>query len=466
MKTYLLIIIYFMLEITSEMLGEEPKVIELSQRVGTEISQIERDYFGLFPNANGFISAQLLNDEISGNYFLIQTENGQHEIKIEENNILELRKVIENFEKIINRKNPTKLDIDVSLIRDWMKVNTIYYSDADKVNLKLMNGDSITGQLLFFDDKRLCVYQYEEGLYYKNVEAKTRIILYNEVYSVKEAEYPVIKGNHFLYSENRKSMTDLSVLRDNDDKLKPLPEVLEMIANDTLKNIIQNSMYEPIFDDLYQNRFFVSGSYNYLFNGLNEIPIHYHSNYSGIQKDYVNIKNLISYNLEIGYRLMNYFYFSLNYVWGELYFKSTDKPVHIEWRYYDDDIYSYNQLNLKTIINIIKSKDYYFEYSQFLLNSFLELGIVKFDKTYMSKKFSGQSKEFEYISIENNYLYSMSAGANIQYDLNMHHYLYISGYFNLIRTDGSFIVFGQTRTNYRVGFLYNYGINIGLGIEY
>ncbi|MBI5325217.1 MAG: hypothetical protein HZB41_08105 [Ignavibacteriae bacterium] len=368
MKSFFQIIIIFIFIISYCVQSAEPNNIELSPRVGTEISKLERDYFGLFPKISGFFSSTLIDNKVDGKYFLIQTTDGPQEIHVEDNNIRELRKVLENYEKIINNKNQAKIDVDISLIRDLIKVNSIYYSDADKIKISLINGDSLFGQLLYFDDKRVFIFLSENEFNYKILEENTRIVHCNEIYSIKEVDYPIIIGNRNIFCNNEQSLTNYLLFRDKNDKINLPPELWGIISKDTIINEIQNEIYNPIFDELYQNHFFGSISYNLLFNHMKDIPIYFSSGkLLGI--DFVKIRSQNHYNIEFGYKLMKNLSLSLNYDWGKLIFKPENKPINIESNYFNvDDIHYYLQYGIKTMFNLYKTQKYYFDKMIYQIN--------------------------------------------------------------------------------------------------
>ena len=216
-------------------LSSQPAIIQISERIGSEIDSTTRVYFGLFSKVKNYKRAYLekQNEQLR---FVIECDSaGKSSVEylnINQQLFDDYKYWIDNFEVITQPEYADKHNYDSTFFKNCRV--TGYYSNKNKkkINVTLMDSSKITGQLLYADDDFLVLYQSNENYSWKIRNEYLKCIYYRELLSVEEFDYDLIGGHHDLYLENKSDFNSYISYVGNESSLPLLaPEIKQLIIS-------------------------------------------------------------------------------------------------------------------------------------------------------------------------------------------------------------------------------------------
>lgn len=166
----------------------------LSSRVGEDIDQSERDYFGLFPSAKDFVSAKSFvyadgrvafvitrktNEGISDSTLIINTEKAE-----------ELHGFIEDFEMILRKERSVRWELIARLVH----VPSFAYNDGVEMTITTRGSEQHTGTMLYATDSLLVLWQSTDPYNWRNLKSSGKTVRFSEI------EHIVIKREGWFWS--------------------------------------------------------------------------------------------------------------------------------------------------------------------------------------------------------------------------------------------------------------------------
>ena len=132
----------------------------ISGRIGSEIDKQERDYFGLFPDLDGFVQARTYRNPGDTVVVVAQWERsgatGDSTITLDQATASELRRYINEFEAVISNKTTARWDAIYDVAKQ-PAMNLDKKGRATKVVVK--GGAETAGELLFASEEMLLLWQ-------------------------------------------------------------------------------------------------------------------------------------------------------------------------------------------------------------------------------------------------------------------------------------------------------------------
>ncbi len=443
----------------SGLYSRDQDTIELSSRLGREISIPERDYFGLFPEIEGFISATLIAGNSGDYFFLVNTTKGEKQLPVSESSVNELRKVADRFESVIDPNLAGILAIDYKQAMGWVILETIYNPEAGKLVVKMVNGDELTGTPVYMDNFRLGLFTSDSAYSPDGAKGKILIVNCKDIYSMAGMKYPVINGNPILFRNNFDDVAALSLFTDIDkEEIRTPPEVSALLKEDKNSAGSGETAENQSLCDIYRKKYFVVFSLSNLNYNNEKVPFYSPGYYkANLIIDTITIRYNFSFNIEAGYRFMNNISVSLNY--SQVHLAFANEAIR--------DYYKYDQLGIKAALELFKSEPYDFMYPQLKGKAFCEFDLVKFTELqseYENSYTGGYPQNYE--GIEDNLLYNINLGGTLEYKLNYHYYIVFSGYVYFLRIADSFLAFDHFRSKNFDDMRISWGMNLGLGYEF
>jgi len=159
----------------------------LSPRVGGVIDQSERQYFGLFPTVDGFVSAKasvkpdhqiefVINRAMSG-------VNSDTAFSISSTVVENLVNYIEDFELVRGDKKSVNWTILEGLAASGHALENEIGDGLETIIETKVSGQ-FHGKLLYADDSSLVLWQSSEGFNWRNVQLLARVVLFSDVDNV------------------------------------------------------------------------------------------------------------------------------------------------------------------------------------------------------------------------------------------------------------------------------------------
>lgn len=156
------VLVALMLCITSPVVAQQTPYV-LSERLGTSISAEDRAYFGLFPDRADFVSASVFEGSGSDIAIHITTRNRRVIETLSRAVATELGSYLDNYERYILENDFQSLNW--LLIRHLVNPE-VPYSEGQRVHVRLHNGLSHEGRLLYADEEHILLTQAPDMLSY------------------------------------------------------------------------------------------------------------------------------------------------------------------------------------------------------------------------------------------------------------------------------------------------------------
>lgn len=433
------------------------ETIELSGRVGKTITEKSKEYFGLFPDIEGFISAELKKDNNS-NYFLIKSEESETELFVSDSTIIALRFLVDNFENILCGK--TKFGMNLSLIKGIVKVNTRYNEKICEISALLRDSTVVKGYIIYFTDSLIAITNDIISIHDEN---NTRIIQYSDIYSIIKAPYPIIDGNQLIFFLNTGYYGETQIFRHTNFISVIPPEIYRYVMKSSTE-IKADYQSDIDFDSIYYNRFsitFAAGYQKFNLQGLlatniDNIQFPYWLKNSG-KALAINFENYYLFGIDIGYNISNNLKLELGYRYETFGF------------YFGNFQHNYlasNSFNLGLKYTLWKSGRYYFEPSSFFVDFSAGLLYQDFYSGFeIIRRNSKHYNELEGIDIINKPCISYRAGINLRYTMSKAVFIFISGIINY-HDFNSVIIYGNDYCTRYIDYIISYGLTSGFGINF
>lgn len=160
MKTFLLI-----LAVCTLFSGKLVAQSYLSPRVGNDIDRIEKEYFGLFPTINGFVSAKAVSKTEQFTTLTITTlfegRRKDTSLLIDAGTIAKLAKYFESYETVRMKENTVNWSVFKGIAAESPAINDPFHEPME-TTIESLDGTSITGTLLWAEDSSLVLWKSEE----------------------------------------------------------------------------------------------------------------------------------------------------------------------------------------------------------------------------------------------------------------------------------------------------------------
>lgn len=135
----------------------------LSERIGTSITAEDRAYFGLFPDRADFVSASVFEGSGSDIALHITTSNRQVVETLSSAVATELENYLDNYERYILENDFQSLN--------WLLIRHLVnpespYGEGQPVHIRLHDGASYQGRLLYADEDHILLTQAPDMLLY------------------------------------------------------------------------------------------------------------------------------------------------------------------------------------------------------------------------------------------------------------------------------------------------------------
>lgn len=137
----------------------------LSPRVGNEIDRIEKEYFGLFPTINGFVSAKAVSKSEQFTTLTITTlfegRRKDTSLLIDAGTISKLAKYFDSYETVRIKENTVNWSVFKGIAAESPAINDPFHEPME-TTIESLDGTSISGTLLWAEDSSLVLWKSEE----------------------------------------------------------------------------------------------------------------------------------------------------------------------------------------------------------------------------------------------------------------------------------------------------------------
>jgi hypothetical protein len=280
--------------------------------------------------------------------------------------------------------------------------------------------------------------------------SKFRVVNYRDIYSIPKADYPIIDGSAVIWEENRRSISETSLLINTQEKRTIPPEAVRYISENPRN---ENNAYEESkldFDDLYQKRFAVSvdGSYQRF------IPSFLANSRQNSLID-CSIDSYYSEGINFNYKIFHNLDIQLGYDYEQIKF-------HFDNNTYSANIIG-NTINMNLIYNFWHNRNYSFLQNQIYFDLLIGAQIHWFDYSqyWLSKD---QYKYYKSSNIVEKNRNSLKLGFNIRYKVYNSAYLLIN-FIIKDNLDFGYISWRDIYSAKYINSILSCGINLGFGIE-
>ncbi|MBK9246576.1 MAG: hypothetical protein IPM69_00310 [Ignavibacteria bacterium] len=167
----------------------------LSPRVGNEIDQVEREYFGLFPTDSGFVSAKATSQSGDLVNFKITTlfEGRQRDtsISIKQRILDKLSNFIEEFESVRINENEVNLDVLQKVAAESPAIK-VPFQVPHEASLEMLDRSTVTGKLFWADDSTIVLWKSDEPYNWRTFAKEATLVSVSSV-----SKITVVQNNGF-----------------------------------------------------------------------------------------------------------------------------------------------------------------------------------------------------------------------------------------------------------------------------
>ena len=167
MKTLLLVLSVF-----TAFSGQLFAQTYLTPRVGNEIDRVEKEYFGLFPMINGFVSAKATPQSEQITAFtitsLFEGRRKDTSMLVDARSMDKLSKYIDSYETVRMKENTVNWSVFKEIAAESPAINDPFHEPME-TTIEGLDGTSISGTLLWTEDSSLVLWKSAEPYSWRTI---------------------------------------------------------------------------------------------------------------------------------------------------------------------------------------------------------------------------------------------------------------------------------------------------------
>jgi hypothetical protein len=163
---------------------------ELSPRLGEEIDQAEREYFGLFPAVEGFLSAKAVPRADSVDFVITRTGKADTTVSTDSTTAKNLVRFIENFEKVRSRgsgENWNLNEVNLEYLNGLAASSTALETEMGEgveITIETPNGVRLTGKLLLAQDSSLVLWGSNNPYNWRSMRKSGKVVPVSDINTI------------------------------------------------------------------------------------------------------------------------------------------------------------------------------------------------------------------------------------------------------------------------------------------